>query len=408
MTFWTRALGALVLCLTAGSALAQGLFDPVVRVGDRVVTRYELDQRVRFNQIFGTPGDLREVSTEQLVDDRLRLIAAAREGVRVSESQVEEGMAEFAARGNLSTAEFVRLIGQGGVDEATFRDFVRAGIAWRETVRARFGPRAVITPREIERAAERGEGEDGAGTRVLLSEIVIPAADAAARQAALTRLSQIAERRGESNFANAARALSAAPSAQAGGRLNWIEASDLPPNVRAAVLGLAPGQVSAPIDVQGAVAVFLLRDLEEASGRRAPGGAIDYATFLIPGGRTDAALAEAARIRARVDVCDDLYGIARGLPADRLQRQTLPAGQIPAAVAQQLAQLDAGEVSTALTTADGRALMFLMLCGRPSGVEPTEVNRAAIAEQLRGQRIGGYASNYLQQLRAEIPITRLR
>ena len=407
MKVWTKLLGILCLCLIGAAAAAQGLFDPVVRVGDRVVTRYELEQRIRFNQIFGATGDLREVSIEQLIDDRLRLIAAEREGVRVSEAQIEAGMAEFASRGNLEVEQFLALIAQGGVDEATFRDFVRAGIAWREAVGARFGARAAISPREIDRAAARGAGADGTGTRVLLSELVIPTPDAATRQAALTRLAQITERRGESNFAAAARALSAAPSAPAGGRLDWIEASTLPANIRAAVLGLAPGQVSAPVDVQGAVAVFLLRDLQEASGRRAPGGAIDYATFLIPGGRSDAALAEAARIRARVDVCDDLYGVARGLPAERLQRQTLPVGQIPAAVAQQLDQLDEGEVSTALTTADGGALMFLMLCGRPSGVEPAEVDRAAIAEQLRGQRLGSYAGNYLQQLRAETPITRL-
>ena len=407
MTFWMRALAVVCMCLTGFAAAAQGMFDPVARVGDRVVTRYELEQRIRFNRAFGTPGDLREVSLQQLIDDRLRLIGAARAGVRVTDAQVAEGMSEFAARGNLSTEEFLRLIAQGGVDEATFQDFVRSGIAWRETIRARFGPRAVITPREIDRAAVRGAGNDGSGTRVLLSELVIPTPDAAARQAALTRLAQISERRGESNFAAAARALSASPSAQAGGRLNWLDASSLPPNVRSAVLGLSPGQVSAPVDVQGAVAVFLLRDLQEASGSRPAGGAIDYATFLIPGGRSQAALAEAARVRARVDVCDDLYGVARGLPADRLQRQTVPAGQIPAAVAQQLAQLDDGEVSTALTTADGRALMFLMLCSRPSSVEPVEVDRAAIADQLRGQRLGGYAGNYLEELRAEIPITRL-
>ena len=407
MTFWMRALAVVCMCLTGFAAAAQGMFDPVARVGDRVVTRYELEQRIRFNRAFGTPGDLREVSLQQLIDDRLRLIGAARAGVRVTDAQIAEGMSEFAARGNLSTEEFLRLIAQGGVDEATFQDFVRSGIAWRETIRARFGPRAVITPREIDRAAARGAGNDGSGTRVLLSELVIPTPDAAARQAALTRLAQISERRGESNFAAAARALSASPSAQAGGRLNWLDASSLPPNVRSAVLGLSPGQVSAPVDVQGAVAVFLLRDLQEASGSRPAGGAIDYATFLIPGGRSQAALAEAARVRARVDVCDDLYGVARGLPADRLQRQTVPAGQIPAAVAQQLAQLDDGEVSTALTTADGRALMFLMLCSRPSSVEPVEVDRAAIADQLRGQRLGGYAGNYLEELRAEIPITRL-
>ena len=407
MSFWTRALGALCLCLIGAAATAQGLFDPVVRVGDRVITRYELDQRIRFNQLLGAQGDVRETSIQQLVDDRLRLIGAARAGVTVTEAQVEEGMTEFAARGNLSSEEFVTLLGRGGVDEAAFRDFVRSGVAWRETIRARFGPRAVITEREIDRAAASGAGSDGTGTRVLLSELIVPAPDAAARQAALTRLSQIAERRGESNFAAAARALSAAPSAASGGRLDWVEAANLPPAVRSAVLGLSPGQVSAPVDVPGAVAVFLLRDLQETSGRRTPGGAIDYATFFIPGGRSAAALAEAARIRGRVDTCDDLYGVAKGLPPQQLQRETLPVGQIPSDVAMQLAQLDAGEVSTALTTADGGALRFIMLCSREAGVEPVEVNRAALADQLRGQRLGNYASNYLQELRAEIPVTRL-
>lgn len=407
MLFWTRAVAALSLCLIGAAAMAQGLFDPVVRVGDRVITRYELDQRVRFNQLLGTQGDLREASVEQLVDDRLRLIAAERQGVTVSEAQVTEGMAEFAARGNLTTEQFLTLIGRGGIDEAAFRDFIRSGVAWRETIRARFGPKALITDREIDRAAARGAGADGAGTRVLLSEIVIPTPDAAARQQALGRLAQVAERRGETSFAAAARGLSASPSAAAGGRLQWIEASNLPPDVRTAILGLAPGQVSAPVDVPGAVAVFLLRDLQETSSARTPGGAIDFATFFIPGGRSQAALAEAARITARADTCDDLYGVAKGLPPQQLQRETLPVGQIPSDVAMQLAQLDDGEVSTALTTADGEALRLLMLCSRNPGVEPAQVDRAALADQLRGQRLGNYANGYLQELRAEIPVTRL-
>ena len=96
-----RLLIPLLLCLALPAA-AQNLFAPVARVGDRVVTGYELDQRVRFNRALSAPGDLQAISLQQLVEDRLRLIAADLAGIDPTEEEVAEGMAEFAARANLS------------------------------------------------------------------------------------------------------------------------------------------------------------------------------------------------------------------------------------------------------------------------------------------------------------------
>ena len=42
---------------------------------------------------------------------------------------------------------FVTALGQNGVDAETFRDFVSAGLAWREYSRARFGEIARDIPR---------------------------------------------------------------------------------------------------------------------------------------------------------------------------------------------------------------------------------------------------------------------
>lgn len=63
-----------------------------------------------------------------------------------------------------------------------------------------------------------------------------------------------------------------------------------------------------------------------------------------PGPSGAAATAEfAALLRAQVGQCDDLYPIARKYPAARLQRETLPQGQIPKDIALALAAMDLRE-----------------------------------------------------------------
>ena len=132
-----RILPILMFVLTAlalpAASLAQGAFSPVAKVNDRVITGFELEQRILLNQLLRAPGDLDELSLEQLIDDRLRLDAAQAAGVSISEEAVDAGMEEFASRAQLTKDEFVAAIGQAGVEEATFRDFVRAGAAWRHT-----------------------------------------------------------------------------------------------------------------------------------------------------------------------------------------------------------------------------------------------------------------------------------
>lgn len=399
---------ALLLCMALGAAApaaAQGPFAAVARVGDDVVTGYELAQRMRFNQLLGTPGDLREASLGQLIDDRLRLSEAARLDIAITDEQVETGMSEFAGRANLETEAFVDILGQAGVDEATFQDFVRAGVAWREAVRAQGGPIAEVSDTEIDRAVARGDVEGAGGPRLLVSEIIIPAPTPEARAAAIARARQIAGVSDEEAFGRAARAYSAASSAAGGGRLNWLGADALPEPVRAAIAGLRPGQVTSPVEVPGAIAVFLVRGVGGVAEDRAA-GTIDYAAFYIPGGRSPGALAEAARVRASIDTCDDLYGMAHGLPAERLERGALPPSRIPADIAAELALLDANEVSTRLTRADGSTLVFLMLCERLGAVDPLTVDRAGVANAIRNARLAAFAESYLDELRAETQVVR--
>jgi len=159
------------------------------------------------------------------------------------------------------------------------------------------------------------------------------------------------------------------------------------------------------LPIPDAVALFQLRDIRETSVARKDFAAIEYAAYYIAGGRAPEALGRARAIRAQVDRCDDLYGIAKGQPESMLDRGSLPPSEIPPDIALELAKLDPGEVSTALTRADGDTLVFLMLCGRtPVLPEDQEIDREAVSAQLRNQRLSAFSDALLEELRAEATI----
>lgn len=386
------------LVLAPGLVTAQGLFSPAYIVNDKVVTNYEIDQRAKLLALLRAPGDPVELARKQLVEERLKIEAAQALGLTPKQDEIEAGMAEFAGRVNLDTEQFLQAIGSGGVSKESFVSFVQAGIAWRSVVQARFARKVQVSERDVDRAIQAAGS--GSAVRVLLSEIIIPAdpANAAAVQEQASELSQITSLEA---FARAARQYSAAPTRGTGGKINWMPISNLPPALRPAILALAPGQVTDPIPLPNAVAVFQLRAIEETGSSDLDYAAIEYATYLIPGAHSGAAQAEAAKIKANIDTCDDLYGVAKGKPAELLERVSKKPAEIPADIALELAKLDRHEVSTALTRGD--ALMMVMLCTRTPAIAADVVREDVIA-QLQNSRLERYANGYLEELKADARI----
>jgi len=402
MSFLTRfTAAALLACSLALPVGAQNLFAPAVIVNDQVITGYELEQRRRMLQVLNSPGNLEELAREQLIDDRLRLQAARDAGIRPSPEEILDGMEEFAGRASLTREQFTQALAQRGVDEETFRDFIRAGLSWRMLVGQRFAGRASVSEAEVDRALS-GSGS-ASNVRVLLSEIIMPMTPANETQVR-ARAARIAELDSVSAFSAQARRFSATPSRGNGGRLPWRDLNELPPPLRPIILGLRPGQVSDPIPLQGAIALFQMREIQETAYERPAPAAVEYAAYYIPGGRTPENLARARALQSRVDRCDDLYGVAQGQPSEVLERGTLPIGEVPTDIAFELSKLDPGEVSTTLTRADGQTLVFLMLCGRSATPVEEEVDRNQVNLGLRNQRLQSLSQGYLSQLRSDARI----
>lgn len=388
------AAGLAFLFLSATGPEAQS-FSPVAHVNDSVVTEWELSQRQRMLSVLNAPPEAVAASLDNLINERLQLQAAKMVGVSVSDDAINAGIDEFASRGNLTGEQFVMLLGNEGIDEATVRDFVRAGLAWRDAVRARFRGYVNVTPHRIAREEEAVRSVEG--PRVLLTELVLPARNALERIESLELAEQLRRSGSLDAFSRAAEEYSRADSAKDGGRVDWIPLADLQGPIAAAISGLRPGQITEPVLVPDGVALYQIRSTRDAP----PTGGdavIDYVQYLIPGGRTEATLKEAERIQSRIRTCDELYRIANGRGGGQLIREEHPRGQIPADIGAQLDLLDRNEVSTNLTR--GGALVFLMLCDRDAK-GTLAIADSAVASRLENEELIGRANIWLAELKSE-------
>jgi peptidyl-prolyl cis-trans isomerase SurA len=384
---------AVLVCGFALPAMS-GPFSPIKIVNGLAITQYEFDQRVTFMKLLRQPGDIEAQSMSALIDDRIKQSVALQYQFDLPPEDIRAGMDEFASQAQMNADQFIAAIGKGGVDQQTFRDFIKSSLIWREIVRGKLGPTVHISEAEIDRALAGSNAL--MANEVRLAEIVLPATGSG-RGPALAKAHHLElELRAGADFAELARKNSSSPTAGRGGALDWMLLSQLKPDAAVAVRTLAPGQVSDPVVLDDSVVIYQMQEKKQES-LPVPGVKIvDYAEFLIPDNANDI-----AKVRNTVDSCDDLYGLAAKLPPDRLVRQTVPVGQVPSDIAGTLMMLDPGESSVALTRSGWR--VFLMLCRR--GVSETEQpTRDEVRIQLVNQRLGAMSEIYLEELRTEATI----
>ena len=375
----------------ATAAPAQDLFAPRLYVNDQVITEYEVIQRALFLQLLRAPGDPMEEALKALTEDRLRMSEAKRLGLKDAEDEVMQGMEEFASRANLTAEQLVGELQKVGIAPETFRDFVVAGLLWRQAVRARYVGQVSVSEADIDKAMQAAARPRA--LKVLASELVIPMPEGReeSAMALANRLSEEIDSEGE--FASAARPLFGCPYRRARWPAGLAAAGEPAPRHCRADPG--PGRrrgVDARSRCRARWSCSFCAMWPRMTAPSRSRSRVEYARFLMP----DDPEAIAA-LKAKTDGCLDLYGATRGLPEDRLVIESLPMSEIAQDIGLELAKLDPGEISTALSQSGMR--MFLMLCSRDVTGE-TPPTRAELRERVQNQKLDGLAQGYMAELKA--------
>jgi peptidyl-prolyl cis-trans isomerase SurA len=147
------------------------------------------------------------------------------------------------------------------IDQQTMDDFVKSGLLWREVIGTRFRARAMPTEADLDAALEIAANTPQ--EMLTLAEIALPYAELGQPETDALAERIYRQAAGGASFAALAEEYSRSGSAERGGVLDPVPATNLPPAFRSEVLLLRPGQVTRPLPISGGVAIIKLVSIRQ-------------------------------------------------------------------------------------------------------------------------------------------------
>ena len=106
MKFQTAIPIFLIIVLISNFLNAKDKFAPAIQVDDMIITRYEIQQRSAFFELLKFPGNPKKEAEKSLIDDRLKVRAAEKLGIKLKSGALNYEMEIFAKRANLTIDQF--------------------------------------------------------------------------------------------------------------------------------------------------------------------------------------------------------------------------------------------------------------------------------------------------------------
>ena len=377
------------LCLYAFSeskAQANFLLAAKIQVNNSVITQFELDQRAKFLGALKFTGNHSELAQTQLIEERLKQSEAQKLNISASDFEIEDALKRFASRANLTLKEFNKELKRLEIYPDTFRSYVETEVIWQKLVNKKFGAQSSVSNLQLQRAKSISKFEDT--IQVLLTEIIIPFSkdDRSEKENLANLLKQI---KSTEEFSNAAQKYSKAPTATVGGRVKWQNFDRLPGIIKPLILGLSPGQVTEPIMLTKAIALFQLRDIREIKTDRT---LLELLDFI----KVKSDLKYLSFVQDNFHNCSDLEAIIGGQTEVTLTRKKLLSDEIPNTLVPVLDNLDQNE--SEIIVADGQSQLVIM-CERNNQLNSTARTLEQDKNVLQTNRLKHLARSFLETLK---------
>ncbi|MET0277449.1 MAG: peptidylprolyl isomerase [Pseudorhodoplanes sp.] len=146
---------SLVLCGPAGAQV-------VLFVTGEPITAYDIEQRTKLSQLGGGgKAKSRQDVINELIDDKLKILAGKRFSLEVSDSDVETSFAGIARNVGMTSDQFSEQLRKSGVNPSALKARVKADITWGQIVRGRFQQAIQVGEKDVfEAEASRSEPKE--------------------------------------------------------------------------------------------------------------------------------------------------------------------------------------------------------------------------------------------------------
>ena len=422
-----RRLLVLILGVMAfhGLALAQTrdlstqgtLLDRIAAVvNDGVVLESEVDEQMKEvttrlqaqNMALPAESVLRKQVLDRLILQRIELQQANRDGITISDDQLNAALEDVAKRNNIPFSDLPTVLSQQGIDYTTYREEMRQQLTLGLLRQRDVLQRIVVTPREIDQFLSK-QASQPAGAEYNVSHILIavpPNATPEQITQAQQRANDVYQRasKGE-DFGKLAVAYSNSEDALEGGSLGWRQGSELPTFLTSLIMGLKPGQVGAPLRTPTGIHIVKLNQVRTQEKKEIV-QQVHVRHILL---KTNA-LQDDATVKQRLEQIRDqiLKGESFAVAASAASQDPGSASdggdlgwQSPdvydPTFSGEVAKLKVGEISQPFKTQYGWHIAQLL--GRRNHDETQEVKRLNAMESIRASKADEDTELWLQHLR---------
>lgn len=263
-----------LLMLAAGLHAEPRELDRVVAVvDDDIIMETELLERtasirarMRDQQTQLPPTDvLLEQVLERMIVESIELQMAEKAGIRVSDNQLNETLANIARQNNMTTEAFRETVLSEGMSWPALRDQIRRELTVNQLRQRRVGGRIQITDQDVDNFLNSEVAKTNLAPDYRLGHILIAIDNQTPPQVAEETAMMVYQKLQDgADFAALAVRYSSGDAALSGGDLGWRKAAQLPTLFSDTVLDMGAGDVSAPI--RSASGYHIIKVLELRGG----------------------------------------------------------------------------------------------------------------------------------------------
>jgi peptidyl-prolyl cis-trans isomerase SurA len=258
---------------------AQGEFEIVLRVNERIATTwdYQMRRNEKIQMIQAAeslPADRRQrmlanvgVSTmDDMFEELLMLSRADQLGLRVTEADLDRGVEATRQNNGIETEQqFEQALRASGMTLDQFRENLRRTMLVQKLMGEEVHPRIQLGEEDLRRYYQNHAEEFQVPERLSLEEVVIPSAGGAS-DAELSAVAETIRQQVQSGtpLAEVVKPLAEAGTTSNAVDLGWVETGDLDPELEQAVWNLQAGEVSEPVVGRGGLHVLGVKERRDA------------------------------------------------------------------------------------------------------------------------------------------------
>jgi len=347
---------------------------------------------------------LRVQVLRNLIDETLKIQAAAAAEMEVKREEVEQTYGQLAAQNfggdPKKMDEYLISIGSSA---ASLKRQIEGETAWENLLRRNVMPYVNVSAEEVNDVLKRmneakGTDEYRLGEIFLSATTENRAAVLANAQAIVQQLQQ------GGSFVGYARQYSEATTAVVGGDLGWVRLGQLPPQLAAAVRTMTTGQLQGPIEIPGGFSILYLinkRQVLMADPNEAVLNLKQISVSFEPGvtqAQAEAKVDEFGKFVEGLRGCSDVDAGAARIGAEVVTNEQVKAEVLPAQLRDILLQLQIGQTTPPFGSIQEGVRVF-MLCGRDDPKDAGAPTFAAVMNQIEEERVNKRAQRFLRDLR---------